>query len=212
MHSFLRLQLFRPLFVMAACLTTPSVLADPGSITVPPNSFLTQHAESVPQLSRQVASNPVVRLRLARHFHLSSPSVLHYIQKNLVVKTLTTDSNISVYCLSATGHEYVVHSYMPAGTHVFALRTTGEPILKFSSGNPLVASLPGLTKNTAPILPKAVPFVRLAQLIKPTIKPVLPKVSTVKAKEEPIFVMVNSGPGLYIMPQKAKPAEGDSRK
>jgi hypothetical protein len=204
--------LFQFLLISGVCLGAISAQADPGLITVPPNSFLTQHVDTVSQLSRQIASDPVVRLRFAKHFHLSSPAVQRYLQKNLVLKTLPTEAHISVYCLSPDGHEYVINTIFPVGTHVFASRMTGKPVLKFASGNPLVASLPGLPGNSTQVLPKPIPIVRLAQLIKPAIKTASPKTPAIKAKEEPLFVTMSGGPGLYIMPQQTKPAGGEMRK
>ena len=194
------------------CLGEFSAQADPGPITVPPNSFLTQHVDTVSQLSRQIASDPVVRLRLAKHFHLSSPAVQRYLQKNLVLKTLPTEEHISVYCLSPDGHEYVVNTLFPVGTHVFASRVTGEPVLKFASGNPLVASLPGIPRDKALVPRKTVHIIRLAQLIKPSIKPIASKTLPIKAKAEPLFVTMSGGPGLYIMPQQTKPGGEEIRK
>lgn len=192
----------RSFLLFGGCFLAHTAAADPGPITVPPNSYLTQHVASVTQLSRQIACDPVVRRRLARHFHTSSPFLLHYVQKNLVIKTLPKDYHCSVYCLSGDGHPYMISTRLPAGTHVFAYRATGQPALKLSSGNPLLASLPGLSAK-APlelprhIAPKQAPRIQVALIVKPIHSKILP----VKIKEEPIFVPAHGDSSLFIMPK-----------
>ncbi len=125
-----------------AGLPTVAAQAGPGAFVVPPDSFINQHVDSVPQLTEQVTMDPVVRRRLARHFHTSGPAVVRYIQNNLVLKRITDARRYQVYCIARDGHEYLINSRLPVGTPVFVLRQTGRPILKLACGNPMVAALP----------------------------------------------------------------------
>lgn len=115
--------------------------ADPF-LPVPPASFINYHVDTVHQLSEQVAYDAVVRGRLARHFHLSGPAMVTYVQKNLALSYLKTAGTYRVACVTPSGHEYYMTQRLPKGTPVFALASTGQPILKRACGNPLVSSLP----------------------------------------------------------------------
>jgi len=115
--------------------------ADPF-LPVPPASFINYHVDTVHQLSEQMAYDAVVRGRLARHFHLNGPQIVSYVQKNLALSYLKTAGTYRVACVTPSGHEYYVNQRLPKGTPVFALISTGQPILKRACGNPLVSSLP----------------------------------------------------------------------
>lgn len=115
--------------------------ADPF-LPVPPASFINYHVDTVHQLSAQIAYDAVVRGRLARHFHVAGPAMVTYVQKNLVLSYLKTAGTYRVACVTPSGHEYYVTQRLPKGTPVFALASTGKPILKRACGNPLVSSLP----------------------------------------------------------------------
>jgi len=166
-------------------------LALPGSVAVPPDSFINQHVSSLSQMSQQVTLDPVVRRRLARHFHTSGPAVVRYIQKNLVLKKTTMAQRYQVYCISHTGREYTINSRLPIGTPVFVMRSTGKPILKLACGNPMVAELP-------PVKTKVGPYTspELANLPKPGPAPILPGLS----HNGPVVVAMNSGPGVVVTP------------
>ena len=167
-----------------------AALAGPRPVALPPDSFIDQHVSSLSQMSQQVTLDPVVRRRLARHFHTSGPAVVRYIQKNLVLKRTTTAGRYRVYCISSTGREYTINSRLPIGTPVFVMRTTGKPILKLACGNPMVAELP-------PVTTKLVPYrsPELASLPKPAAAAIAPGL----APNGPVVVAMNSG-GVYIMP------------
>ena len=187
------------LFSLAVLGSFPAAaLAGTHQILLPPDSFIDQHVASMSQMSQQVTLDPVVRRRLARHFHTSGPAVARYIQNNLVLKKTTTAQRYQVYCISRTGQEYTVNSRLPIGTPVFVMRSTGKPILKLACGNPMVAELPPIkTKIEAYTSPE------LASLPK-TAPAAIP--STL-APNGPVLVAMNSGPGVIIMPvtQKISP-------
>lgn len=128
--------------VLAASLgLVRSASADPF-LPVPPASFINYHVDTVHQLSQQIAYDAVVRGRLARHFHLAGPAMVTYVQKNLVLSYLKSAGTYHVACVTPSGREYFVTQRLPKGTPVFALSSTGQPILKRACGNPLVSSLP----------------------------------------------------------------------
>jgi len=180
------------LFSVAVLAGLPlAALAAPGPVVLPPDSFIDQHVASMSQMDQQVTLDPVVRRRLARHFHTSGPAVVRYIQKNLILKKTTTASRYQVYCISRTGREYTINSRLPAGTPVFVMRSTGKPVLKLACGNPMVASLP-------PVVTKVSPYTspELASLPKPTLAAIAPGL----APNGPVVVAMNSGPGIVVTP------------
>ena len=76
--------------------------AVPVQEVVPTDSFIVQHVGSVAQLQQQVSLDPVVRRRLARHFHTSAPAVVRYIQDNLVLKRSRSPAAIRFTVSAAT--------------------------------------------------------------------------------------------------------------
>ena len=137
------------LFLASALLAgvTPAVHAASHPIAVPRDSFINRHVDTLSEMSRQVTLDPVVRRRLARHFHTSGPTMVRYIQENLILKKLPATRRYQVYCLSRSGREYTINARLLQGTPVFVLRKTGEPILKLACGNPMVSSLPPVVKT-----------------------------------------------------------------
>ena len=129
------------LLVAAVGLAAPArALLMPRS--VPPASFLNYHVDTASQLTYEVTYDRVVQARLAHHFHLSGPAMCAYVRDNLVLKRLPAPFRTRVYCLSPRGREYFVIMTLKRGSLVFALRRTGQPILRLVCGNPLVAALP----------------------------------------------------------------------
>lgn len=123
--------------------------AAPIQQIVPADSFIAQHVETVSELHQQISLDPVVRRRLARHFHTSAPAVTRYIQDNLVLTKLKKAGRYRVYCVGRSGQEYTINSRLAAGTPVFVMRSTGQPVLKLACGNPMVAALPPVTTKVA---------------------------------------------------------------
>lgn len=134
--------------------SAPAASADPF-LSVPPASFLNYHVASVSELSQEVALDPLVRARLARHFHRTEPDMTAYIRENLTLTRLPKAGVYRVACVTPSGREYSITERLAAGTPVFASTRTGKPILKLACGNPLVSSLP-----PAPPKPKPVAKVR----------------------------------------------------
>ncbi|MDQ2799412.1 MAG: hypothetical protein M3Y13_07190, partial [Armatimonadota bacterium] len=128
--------------VMLAGVPATNALCAPFSLAVPPESFINHHVSSVRELTREVTLDRQVQQRLSKHFHMSGPKIVSYIQHNLVLKRLSVAGRYQVYCVSPSGREYVITSRLPVGTPVFVLRSNGKPVLKLACGNPMVAMLP----------------------------------------------------------------------
>ena len=165
--------------------------AAPAPETVPTDSFIVQHVGTAAQLHQQISLDPVVRRRLARHFHTSAPAVTRYIQNNLVLKKLKSPGRYRVYCVGRSGQEYTINSRLAAGTPVFVLRSTGQPILKLACGNPMVASLP-------PVVTKVGPYRSPALASSP--KPGPAALPATLQSSGPVVVAMNDAPGVVVMP------------
>jgi hypothetical protein len=111
---------------------------------------------SVDQLIRQVATNPVVRKRFARHFQIPESRVVSYMRANLVESYIPKTGRYTVYCVHRSGKFYPVHQTFHRGTKVFALRN-GDPVMKWVCGNPLSHFLPSVhvVVSEAPPAPPA---------------------------------------------------------
>ncbi len=141
------------LVLAALAPVSASPLRPAGHLPVPLESFLNYHAGSVRELSQEVSVDPVVRRRLARHFHVTPAQMTTYISQNLVLRHLQKAGTYRVACVRADGSEYYVESRLPAGTPVFVSRTTGQPILKLACGNPMVSALPPTLFPNKPVAP-----------------------------------------------------------
>ncbi len=106
-----------------------SACADPF-LPVPPASFLNYHVDTAGQLAEEVSVDPTVRARLSRYFHRPEPEVAAYIQNNLVLTHLKRAAPFRVACVSPSGRQYFITERLAAGTGVFALKSSGKPILK----------------------------------------------------------------------------------
>lgn len=130
------------LLLVAAAVPAAAALPAVLHLPVPAESFLNYHAATVRELADEVSVNPAVRARLARHFHVTQAQMTTYIHRNLVLRHLQKTGTYRVACVRHDGSEYWIESRLPAGTPVFASRTTGRPILKLACGNPMVSALP----------------------------------------------------------------------
>ncbi len=162
-----------------------------GPQSVPTDSFIGRHVTSVSELHQQISLDPVVRRRLARHFHTSAPAVTRYIQTNLVLKKLSRAGTYKVYCISRTGREYTISQHLAAGTPVFVMRSTGQPVLKLACGNPMVAGLPPVATKVA-----AYHSPELAGVPAPGAAPIAPALESTG----PVVVAMNDTPAVAVMP------------
>ncbi len=130
---------------LSSCLPTFAA----GHGPVPAESFLQYSVSTVPELGQEVTISPLVRARLARHFHISYAEIGRYVLHNLSLSTLQSTGVYRVACIRPDGHEYWIQSHLPAGTRVFTSRVTGEAVLKLACGNPMMSSLPPGQEETA---------------------------------------------------------------
>jgi hypothetical protein len=149
---FCKHTVFFGLAIVGGILASGHAVADPF-LPVPPASFLNYHVSTAKGLSEEVATDVVVRARLARHFGMSQGAVVSYVRENLIEGRLTAAQagRYRVACITPSGREYFILERLPAGTPVFLLARTGKPILRLACGNPLVSSLPPVP---APVKPK----------------------------------------------------------
>jgi hypothetical protein len=103
----------------------------------------------VSALVKEVRTDPVVRARFARHFHVSGAYVADYMQKNLVESYVPRTGNYTVYCVGPSGRVYPTVQHLHGGVRVFAMRN-GDPVLKWKCGNPMVSYLPVVETATVP--------------------------------------------------------------
>ncbi len=176
----------------------PAADAAPAQTLVPADSFIVTHVGTVAQLHRQIALDPVVRRRLARHFHTSAPAVTRYIQENLVLTTLKKPGRYGVYCVSRSGQEYKITEHLAAGTPVFVLRSTGQPVLKLACGNPMMAALPPVKTKVAASYSLAPSHSLAASPAKPLRTAPVP--TPPLSSSGPVVVAMAGTPAVVIMP------------
>lgn len=173
--------------------------------SVPPASFLNYHVSTVHELSQEVTLDPVVRARLANHFHISEAQVTQYVRRNLVLTRLQKRGRYNVACVGRDGREYWIESRLPAGTAIFASRATGRPILKLACGNPMVSSLPPVLQiaaNNESVSPAQFAFLPPPVLAGSTPMPgllteaITPAALVVAADVAPVIVQVSDFPPL----------------
>jgi len=129
----------------------------------PPGSFLVYRAVTIKQLCGQVASSSLVRSRYASHFGVPASQLAKYFTENLTLVSVKSPIRTQSWYIDKQGNMSVKGKLLPRGTMVFATKD-GEPLLAWSCGNPLRASLPSTvaktkTSGTAQIavLPKKLP-------------------------------------------------------
>ena len=186
--------------MLMACLVSPAQ-AFIASRSVPPASFLHYHVDTVSELTFEVTYDQVVQARLAHHFHLSGQAMCAYVRDNLVLKRLAAPYRTRVYCISPRGREYFVVMTLKRGTPVFALRRTGQPILRLVCGNPLVAALPPSAPKAAAARPRPP-----VQRVKPTLleraaTPAAPVASVPAAPSLPFVTTVSGSPSEMLFTQ-----------
>ena len=179
-------------FAAISSLSATVALAGPSSTAVPLDSFINQHVSTLPQLTQQVTMDPVVRRRLALHFHTSGPAMVRYIQENLVLRKTTVAKRYTVWCISRNGHEYMVSQHIPVGTPIFVSKRTGQPVLKLACGNPMVASLPPVIK-TSPSQQEAPRLATVPPAPRPPAQPAL-------AQGAPVIVATTTGVEITPVP------------
>ena len=125
-----------------------ATLAASSSATrpTPPDSYLQYKVYSVPELVKQVSSNPRLIHIYAKTFNKPDNYVLHYITNYVQESYIPETANYTVYCVRKNGLIYPTKQRMVKGTKVFALKN-GTPVMKWLCGNPLTKFLPVVYKS-----------------------------------------------------------------
>lgn len=107
----------------------------------PPGSFLKYRATTVSELTSQVSKDASAKSRYAQHFGVSADKVTAYFNENLKLVTLKSPLKVQTWYVNKDGKQVCRTKLLPKGTLVFASKE-GTPLLAWSCGNPLRASLP----------------------------------------------------------------------
>jgi hypothetical protein len=106
-----------------------------------PDSFLKWRAGSVDEFVAEYEQDPVLRKRLAKHFHVPEAYLTSYLRTNLRVVTIRESGWVTVYGVNRVGRIYKSRDYLRRGARVLGL-PDGTPLLKLPCGNPLTTELP----------------------------------------------------------------------
>ena len=131
-------------FLPILCVCGLSLLIAGGAFAkeqTPPGSFLKYRATTVSELTSQVSKDTQVNLRYAQHFGVSADRVAAYFKYNLKLVTLKSPCKVQSWYVNKDGKRICKTKLLPKGTLVFADKS-GAPLLAWSCGNPLRASLP----------------------------------------------------------------------
>jgi hypothetical protein len=153
-----------------------------------PDSFLQWRAYTVEALMEQVDSDPVLRKRLAKHFHVPEAELAVYLRENLKVVTFETSGWRTVYGVTKTGRIYKTRGYFKKGAKAFGL-ADGTPLLKYACGNPLIETLPPVERKkkaveAPPFMAPEQPAIELPEVITP---PTQAPEEFVLSREIPIY-------------------------
>jgi len=123
-----------------------------------PDSFLRYRVQTVEELVAQVQADPVIRARLAKHFHVSQAELIRVLREELIVHTVPVSGYYTVYGVTEkAGKIYPTRQYFRKGQKIFSLRD-GSPLLKYECGNPVTKTLPERPpKPVAPPPPPPLP-------------------------------------------------------
>lgn len=99
------------------------------------NAFLNKKATNVQELIAQVKSDPEVRDRYERHYHMSGPKLIAYFQ-TLRLSRLTKDGSFQVYSVPPDNRIKVRTAIYRKGTPVY-IDVAGQPVMIVKCGNPL---------------------------------------------------------------------------
>ena len=130
-----------PIALLAVMFVLAIASAAIAAERTPAGSFVKFRATSVTQLANQVANDTTARVRYAQHFGVSPDEVGKYFTENLKLTTLKAPMKVQTWYVGRQGRIYKKTKLYPKGTPVFA-SNDGKPLLAWSCGNPLSASLP----------------------------------------------------------------------
>lgn len=111
-------------------------------------AFIKYKVESTNGLVNQLTSNPNIAARYARHFGATEQAVIQYFRNNLKLTTLQKPKRSTVYFIGKNGSILSGTRLLPAGSRVF-VNQSGQMILEWRCGNPLIKKLPEVPKQAA---------------------------------------------------------------
>lgn len=172
----------------------------------PPGSYLEYRATTVGELRSQVSNNKIVQARYASHFGIPAAQLDKALLSKLTLIALKQPLRTRSWYISKSGKALVRVKLLPRGTMVFAMR--GEPVLAWSCGNPLGASLPtNLVKATAEtVSPKSGVETKVLASPVETIStaviaaPPVPAVAAILPVETPPVLASIAAPAISIPP------------
>jgi hypothetical protein len=119
-----------------------------------PDSFLKWRAMSVDEFMAEYDQDPVLRVRLAKHFHVPEAYLTSYLRTNLRVVPIRESGWVTVYGVNSIGRIYKSRDYLRRGAKALGL-PDGTPLLKLPCGNPFITELPPVKV----VLPEPLPVV-----------------------------------------------------
>jgi hypothetical protein len=167
-----------------ALLATVGAGANP-MLRMPPNSYLVRPVNSVRELVDQIRGEPVVAQRYARHFKQPAYVIADFFEKNLRLTRLAHPQEFLVYYAPPDGQLLVKRRLLPRGKEVFALKSTGKPVLLKECGNPMTPTV----QMSVPTIPSPPATPHPVSVSEPVIaevaaQPVLPEVEIVEVPLE----------------------------
>jgi hypothetical protein len=163
-----------------------------------PDSFLKWRASSVDEFMAEYDRDPVLRKRLAKHFHVSEAELGSYFRTNLRVVTIRESGWVTVYGVNRSGRIYKTRDYLRRGAKVLGL-PDGTPLLKLPCGNPLTNVLPPVKRAAQP---KPLPVV--SEVVEQPMVVTAPEVPPpLQAPEE--FALLPAVPSAPLTPALAQP-------
>lgn len=112
-------------------------------------AFLGFQVESTRELVGVLKTHPTLRKQFARHFGVSEPEAVDFVNRALIPYRLPRAQTITNYGVTKSGRIFSTQSRLPKGTRVWATRS-GVAILKWQCSNPLTKVMPGTKMASAP--------------------------------------------------------------
>ncbi len=109
-----------------------------------PDSFVKYRVETVDDFLSAYDEDPVLRKRLARHFHVPEAQLTGMVHSQLQEVTFQDSHWMGTYGVKeSSGEIYPVKTYVRKGTKALGL-ADGTPLFKIPCANPFAASFPPL--------------------------------------------------------------------
>lgn len=114
-----------------------------------PDSFLTRKVYTTKEFLAEYQQDPVLRQRLAKHFHMPEAQLTQYFREELREVTFQRSGWLGTYGVNQNGRIYPVRTYVRKGTKALGL-ADGTPLFKLPCGNPFRPVLPRIQPPMGP--------------------------------------------------------------